>query len=296
MSTTSSATPTGVHWTPGWPVTRIKRPRFAPGNRMPSNCGRRSGALLQPANPALDPAMIRQRRKRQTQRHLASAAVLLMAVGIGGFSGWQAREMTLVRPSLLPMTDALQAYRLIAQQGMLPADYKVADNGDMQRWLDRYFARASRLPDLTAAGFQPVSGRLLSTDEGPAAMVIYEDGGGHKVSFYVRPPGPKNTFCHGAAAVTGICRPNTGRAAGTTMRWSARSTHRSPHCSSSPNPSENAEKPVGADLLAMASDQPHFLLHRRNPCLLRTPRRAPRCPHTSPLAAWPGRCRSSRCN
>ncbi|PTT95314.1 anti-sigma factor, partial [Pseudomonas sp. HMWF005] len=86
------------------------------------------GALLQPANPALDPAMIRQRRKRQTQRHLASAAVLLMAVGIGGFSGWQAREMTLVRPSLLPMTDALQAYRLIAQQGMLPADYKVADN------------------------------------------------------------------------------------------------------------------------------------------------------------------------
>ena len=64
----------------------------------------------------------------------------------------------------------------------------------MQRWLDRYFARASRLPDLTAAGFQPVSGRLLSTDEGPAAMVIYEDGGGHKVSFYVRPPGPKNTF------------------------------------------------------------------------------------------------------
>ncbi|WP_222832530.1 anti-sigma factor family protein [Pseudomonas sp. SC3(2021)] len=152
------------------------------------------GALLQPANPALDPAMIRQRRKRQTQQHLASAAVLLMAVGIGGFSGWQAREMTLVRPSLLPMTDALQAYRLIAQQGMLPADYKVADNGDMQRWLDRYFARASRLPDLTAAGFQPVSGRLLSTDEGPAAMVIYEDGGGHKVSFYVRPPGPKNTF------------------------------------------------------------------------------------------------------
>ncbi|MHB2243139.1 anti-sigma factor family protein [Pseudomonas monsensis] len=152
------------------------------------------GALLQPANPALDPAMIRKRRKRQTQRHLASAAVLLMAVGIGGFSGWQAREMTLVRPSLLPMTDALQAYRLIAQQGMLPADYKVADNGDMQRWLDRYFARASRLPDLTAAGFQPVSGRLLSTDEGPAAMVIYEDGGGHKVSFYVRPPGPKNTF------------------------------------------------------------------------------------------------------
>ncbi|CAI8827772.1 putative transmembrane transcriptional regulator (Anti-sigma factor) [Pseudomonas sp. IT-232MI5] len=153
-----------------------------------------SGALQQPANPALDPAMIRQRRQRQSRRHLASAAVLLIAVSVGGFSGWQAREMTLVRPSMLPMTDALQAYRLIAQQGMLPADYKVDSDGDMQRWLDRYFNRASRLPDLKAAGFEPVSGRLLSTDEGPAAMVMYEDGSGHKVSFYVRPPGPKNTF------------------------------------------------------------------------------------------------------
>lgn len=151
------------------------------------------GALQQPANPDLDPALIRQRLKHRSRRRWASAAVLLIAVSLGGVSGWQAREMTFVR-SIAPMSDALQAYRLIAQQGILPADYKVGGAGDMQRWLDRYFTQANRLPDLTAAGFQPVSGRLLSTDEGPAAMVMYEDQNGHKVSFYVRPPGPKNTF------------------------------------------------------------------------------------------------------
>ncbi len=150
-----------------------------------------SGALQQPANPELDPALIRQRLKRQSRRHLASAAVLLMAVSVGGISGWQAREMTLVSTQL-PMTDALQAYRLIAQQGILPADYKVSDDGDMQHWLDRYFTQANRLPDLAGAGFKPVSGRLLSTEQGPAAMVVYEDSTGHKISFYVRPPGPKN--------------------------------------------------------------------------------------------------------
>lgn len=149
------------------------------------------GALQQPANPELDPALIRQRLKRQSRRHLASAAVLLIAVGIGGISGWQAREMTLVSTQL-PMADALQAYRLIAQQGLLPADYKVSDDGDIQGWLDRYFTQAHRLPDLANAGFKPVSGRLLSTEQGPAAMVVYEDLGGHKISFYVRPPGPKN--------------------------------------------------------------------------------------------------------
>jgi anti-sigma factor RsiW len=150
-----------------------------------------SGALRQPDNPALDPAMIRQRLKRQSRRHLASAAVLLIAVSIGGFSGWQAREMTFVSTQL-PMTDALQAYRLIAQQGILPADYKAGDDGDMQGWLDRYFTQANRLPDLSGAGFKPASGRLLSTEQGPAAMVVYENQGGQKISFYVRPPGPKN--------------------------------------------------------------------------------------------------------
>ncbi|WPN28284.1 anti-sigma factor [Pseudomonas sp. P5_109] len=149
------------------------------------------GALQQPTNPDLDPAVIRQRLKRQARRHLASAAVLLIAVGIGGVSGWQARQMTLLSASA-PMADALQAYRLIAQQGLLPADYKVGEDGDMQGWLDRYFTQANRLPDLSDAGFKPVSGRLLSTEQGPAAMVVYENQSGQKISFYVRPPGPKN--------------------------------------------------------------------------------------------------------
>ncbi|WP_130907101.1 MULTISPECIES: anti-sigma factor [unclassified Pseudomonas] len=150
-----------------------------------------SGVLQQPANPELDPAMIRLRRKRQSRRHLASAAMLLIAVSVGGYSGWQAREMTFTSAQL-PMTDALQAYRLIAQQGILPADYKAGDDGDMQGWLDRYFTQANRLPDLSGAGFKPASGRLLSTEQGPAAMVVYENQGGQKISFYVRPPGPKN--------------------------------------------------------------------------------------------------------
>ena len=89
------------------------------------------GALQQPANPDLDPALIRHRLKRQSRRHLASAAVLLIAVSVGGLSGWKAREMTLLSAAL-PMADAMQAYRLFAQQGMLPADYKVSDDGDMQ--------------------------------------------------------------------------------------------------------------------------------------------------------------------
>ncbi|MDD2032630.1 MAG: anti-sigma factor family protein [Pseudomonas rhizophila] len=150
-----------------------------------------NAGLQHAPNPDLDPTAIRQRLKHRFHRHLASAAVLVLAVSVGGLSGWKAREMTLVS-AMLPMSDALQAYRLFAQQGILPADYQGGDESTMQGWLDRYFTRADRLPDLSAAGFRPVSGRLLSTEQGAAAMVVYQDPSGQKISFYVRPPGPKN--------------------------------------------------------------------------------------------------------
>ena len=151
-----------------------------------------SGTLQQPSNPALDPALIRQRIKRQSRRHFASAAVLLIAVSLGGLGGWHAREAT--QPQPLPMTDAMQAYRLFAQDGVMPADYNDDGSGTMQAWLDRYFNQAHRLPDLSQAGFKPVSGRLLTTDQGAAAMVLYQDSQGRRISFYIRPPGPNNGF------------------------------------------------------------------------------------------------------
>ncbi|MFO2462917.1 anti-sigma factor [Pseudomonas sp. 15FMM2] len=145
----------------------------------------------QPDNPELDPALIRQRLKHQSRRRLATAAMLLIAVSIGGFGGWQARQ-AMMASTALPMADAMQAYRLFAQNRIMPADYKVQDSGDMQAWLDRYFTRAHRLPDLSPAGFKPVSARLLSTEQGAAAMVLYEDQQGRRISFYIRPPGPRN--------------------------------------------------------------------------------------------------------
>lgn len=145
------------------------------------------------ANPQLDPALIRQRLKHQSRRQLATAAMLVLAVSLGGLGGWQARQATLVATAL-PMTDAMQAYRLFAQERIMPADYQVQGSDDMQAWLDRYFTQAHRLPDLSQAGFNPVSGRLLTTDQGAAAMVLYENPQGRRISFYIRPPGPQNTL------------------------------------------------------------------------------------------------------
>jgi anti-sigma factor RsiW len=62
----------------------------------------------------------------------------------------------------------------------------------VQVWLDNNFARANRLPDLEDAGFKPVSGRLSSTEQGAAALVVYRDAQGRTLSFYIRPPADQN--------------------------------------------------------------------------------------------------------
>ncbi|MDF2863900.1 MAG: prtR2 [Achromobacter mucicolens] len=144
-----------------------------------------------PGNPALDPAAVRAGLKVRTRRRMAMVASLVVAVAIGAVTGWSARDTALAN-RVLPMQDAMQAYRLFASADAPQPDVR-ADAGDLQGWLDAYFVHAERLPNLSDSGFRPVGARLLATDQGPAALVIYENAG-QRATFYIRPPGPGGQF------------------------------------------------------------------------------------------------------
>jgi anti-sigma factor RsiW len=145
---------------------------------------------------ALDPARIRARHRNRVRARVALTAALLLALVVGGAGGWQAREFTVVDASP-PMADALEAYRMFALRPHVQFDVTQQHVGELQVWLDRHFRHADALPDLAGTGFPPVGGRLLATDSGPAAMVLYEDGQGRAISFYIRPPSSRGTLPHG---------------------------------------------------------------------------------------------------
>lgn len=142
--------------------------------------------------PALDPARLRAGLARRRSARYAVAAAVLLSLGVGGIGGWQAREWSRpAAPAMLanaPMADAIAAHRLFAAHAELRADSAA---GAVQPWLDANFRRPMRLPDLSAAGYRPVGARLLATDQGAAALVVYQDAGGEAISFYIRPPGPR---------------------------------------------------------------------------------------------------------
>jgi anti-sigma factor RsiW len=136
----------------------------------------------------VDPATLRRRVARRRFVRLATAASLLLCLGLGAMAGWAARGMG--RGAIAPMADAMQAYRLLALDHGVGMDITTANERDLRAWLAGRVGTSVRLPDLSDAGFRPMGGRLFATDQGAAAMVLYDDGSGHTISFYVRPPGP----------------------------------------------------------------------------------------------------------
>lgn len=138
------------------------------------------------ASASIDPVQVRERTRRRRMGRLAMAAGLVLTLAIGGVAGWAARGMGRADA---PMADAMQAYRLLAQDHGLGMDITTANEGDLRAWLAGRLGPGANLPDLTDAGFRPMGGRMFATDQGAAAMILYDDGNGRMVSFYVRPPG-----------------------------------------------------------------------------------------------------------
>ena len=135
--------------------------------------------------PRLDLGHLQQRLRLRRRRRLATAAMLLLALGLGGFGGWQAREATPFT-GVQPMEDALQAHRLFADGTAL--DMQASDPARLQDWLQRHFEQVGQLPDLAGYGLRPVGARLLSNEQGAAALLVFQDGHGERISLFLRSP------------------------------------------------------------------------------------------------------------
>jgi anti-sigma factor RsiW len=157
-------------------------------------CWRRDAQALQAAfaaqeellpHPSLDPALIRGRLRRRTIHRMSLAASWVVALVVGGAAGWSFRSTTLAE--VLPMQDAMSAYRVFATDRLRPVEMRANEADDLQSWLSARLGRPFAVADLRPYGFALLGGRLLSTDEGPAGMVLYENAAGERVSIYVRP-------------------------------------------------------------------------------------------------------------
>jgi anti-sigma factor RsiW len=90
------------------------------------------------------------------------------------------------------MADAVAAYRLFATDAA-PDAFDAGGRKAMQAWLRVHFGEAGTIPDLASQGYALAGGRLLSTPEGAAAMLVYRGDGGARIALYLRPRTPRLT-------------------------------------------------------------------------------------------------------
>jgi anti-sigma factor RsiW len=130
----------------------------------------------------------RRRRGNLLLARVAAAVVLLV---VGAVAGWTAREvlpgLTSSASAMLAKAifdDAIAAHRTFSVETRHPVEVGANEEAHLVQWLSKRLGHRLIAPDLAALGFQLMGGRLLPADSGPAAMFMYEDGKGTRLSCY----------------------------------------------------------------------------------------------------------------
>lgn len=175
-------------------------------------------ARLAPVHDEPIPARLRvaeiaaQRGVRRTAiagRWLPFAAALCLALGTAG--GWLGRG-ALAPPtpsaSALPAPApsissaeaaaappesatraAVSAFRTFVVEAAHPVEVRAEEKPHLVAWLSNRLGRPVAAPDLRAQGFRLMGGRLLPAGNEPAAMLMYDDDRGTRLTLYSRAVG-----------------------------------------------------------------------------------------------------------
>jgi anti-sigma factor RsiW len=142
-----------------------------------------------PARLCVARLMAEQRRGRYRQfARIAAAVALLIAGGIGG---WVAHDLV---PGLISSAsgvlastvfdDAIAAHRTFSVEIRHPVEVGANEETHLVQWLSKRLGHQLIVPDLSALGFRLMGGRLLPADSGPAALFMYENDKGTRLTCY----------------------------------------------------------------------------------------------------------------
>jgi anti-sigma factor RsiW len=169
-----------------------------------------AGVAREPVPPELSLRhLMESRRSRRTiPWRMAAAAVVLLALGAAG--GWSLRG-----PVAGPLTqsgiaglaqEAAYTYDVYSADPIHPVEFKAADKAQLVDWISSRLRLSVTVPDISAAGYRFMGGRLVATPHGPAGLLMYDNDRGLRLAMLVRPMAIDKTARmteHSAGAVNG---------------------------------------------------------------------------------------------
>lgn len=123
---------------------------------------------------------------------LAAATVAALCVGMAG--GWFARDLTLPEvESRTLAADAMRAYATYVVEVAHPVEVAASDADHLNAWMSKRLGHETRPPDFAAAGFTLMGGRIVPSDHGAAALYMYDNAEGQRITLYIAPLGSSST-------------------------------------------------------------------------------------------------------
>jgi anti-sigma factor RsiW len=116
------------------------------------------------------------------------AAALLLSLGLGTGGGWLLHGTSRPGPSGIDLlaSESLAAHRVFAEDHHYPIEIDAAHRVELVDWLSARIGQPVTPPDLTTAGYRFMGGRLIATQQGPAALFMYDDDKGTRLTMTVR--------------------------------------------------------------------------------------------------------------
>ncbi len=132
-------------------------------------------------------AAARSTRPRVPPAYLRlAAAIALLAVGAAG--GWfAALRLDAGSPGPELAAEALRAYATYVVEVAHPVEVPASDEAHLVTWLSKRLGHPITPPDLAAQGFHLLGGRVVPDTNGTAALMMYEDDLGRRITLYVAP-------------------------------------------------------------------------------------------------------------
>lgn len=149
-----------------------------------------AGVLSEPVPARLTETLLgsagTRRRMAASPWWLAAAAALLLA--FGGAAGYFAGStgFGVENPARDQLAEeAIAAHVIYAAEKRHAVEVPASDKDHMETWLSNRVGLKLVTPDLAPDGFQLVGGRLLPAGSHKAAMLLYEDAAGNRLSMFI---------------------------------------------------------------------------------------------------------------
>jgi anti-sigma factor RsiW len=155
-----------------------------------------AGQATAPIPPELNLNRLLEARLARRPAWWRAAAVVALCLGLGGTAGWYLG--TSPTPSRVELAMSLLRQQAMASHAVYAADSRhpievgAAESDQLSQWLSKRLQRSVAPPDLSALGYRLLGGRLLATERGgAAALFVYDDAHGNRLSVLLRPMAPE---------------------------------------------------------------------------------------------------------